>query len=79
MEWMLQVMDEIDDAIGAVRQWALGFGAAAGLGAAAAMGMAGIAAAIWSGQEPLLVLAAAAMLSVAAALKMHGTQLQIGR
>ncbi len=76
---MLQVVDEIDDVIGAARQWCLGLASEVGLGAAAGLGVAAIAAAIWSGEEPLLVFAAAAMLSIAAALKVHGTQAQPGR
>jgi hypothetical protein len=79
MEWMLQVVDEIDDAIGAARQWSLGLIVEIGLGIAGLAAIAGIFAAVWMGEEPALVFAAAGMLSVAAALKMHGSKLQTSR
>jgi hypothetical protein len=37
MEWMLQAVDEVDDAVGALRLFAVGWGAE--LGAAAASGV----------------------------------------
>ncbi len=76
---MLQMVDEIDDAIGAVRHWSLGLVVELGLGVAALAGIAVIGAALWRGEEPLLVFAAAAMLSVAGALKARGSHLQNAR
>ena len=79
MEWMLQVVDEVDDAIGAVRLWSVGIAAEIGLSVVAGIGVAAIGAAIWLGEEPVLIFAAAGMLSVAAALKIHGSQLKTSR
>lgn len=42
MEWMLQVVDEIDDAIGALRLCTLGLCADVGLTLAAGLGMGAI-------------------------------------
>jgi hypothetical protein len=61
MEWMLQVVDEIDDAIGALRLCVVGL--AAEIGA--------IGAAIAAGAEVPLICCAAIVLSVAASLKIH--------
>jgi hypothetical protein len=44
MEWMLQVVDEIDDAIGALRQCSLGLAAELGLLASASLWIAAFAA-----------------------------------
>jgi hypothetical protein len=70
MEWMLQVVDEIDDAIGILRHCWLGAAAefpvflagGAGLGAAGAT-------ALQTGAEPALIVAASAALGVAGVLK----------
>ena len=71
---MLQVVDEIDDAIGAVRLWGVGMAAELGIKVSAGLSLGGVCAAIWLGEEPLLVYSAAAMLSIAAALKLHRLQ-----
>ena len=42
MEWMLQVVDEIDDAIGALRHCSLGVAAEFGLLVSASLGIAGL-------------------------------------
>lgn len=76
MEWMLQVVDEIDDAIGALRLWSVGLAAEIGLVAAACLGMSAIAAAVFRGADLLLISCAAAMLGVAAVLKIYGLRLQ---
>ena len=71
---MLQVVDEIDDAVGAVRLWGVGMAAELGMKVSAAFGLAGVCAAIWLREESLLVYSAAAMLSIGAALKRHRFQ-----
>jgi hypothetical protein len=75
MEWMLQVVDEIDDAVSITRLWCMGVHSEIGLSLAAALGAGAIIAAIWTGQEALLIFAAALVLSAAGALKVHGAQL----
>jgi len=79
MEWMLQVVDEVDDALGAARLWSVGIGAEIGMGLAAGTGFAAIGLAVWWGEEAALVFTAAGMLSVAAALKIHGSTLKPSR
>jgi hypothetical protein len=74
MEWMLQVVDEIDDALSTTRLWWLGVHAEIGLSLAAALGTGAIVAAIWAGQEALLISTAALVLGAAGALKFHGAQ-----
>jgi hypothetical protein len=49
MEWMLQVADEIDDAVGAIRLYALGLQAEVGLMVAGGVSAGAIYAAIVSG------------------------------
>jgi hypothetical protein len=71
MEWMLQVVDEIDDAIGALRLCVVGLAAEIGLVAAGALGMGAIGAAIAAGAEVPLICCAAIVLSLAASLKIH--------
>ena len=79
MEWMLQVVDDIDDAIGAVRLCLLGLRAELGLAAAGILGIGVIGAAIATGAEVQLICSAAIVLSLAAALKIHDWQLNIVR
>jgi hypothetical protein len=79
MEWMLQVVDEIDDAVGAVRLWSLGAAAEIGLLAAAGLGIGAIGAAVVTGAELTLIFSAVTVLGVAAGLKIHGSQLPISR
>jgi uncharacterized membrane protein len=76
MEWILQVVDEIDDLIGAVRLWLLGLGTEICLAVAAVLAMGAIGAAIVTGAEVALICCAAIVLSLSAALKVHGWQLQ---
>ena len=76
MEWMLQVADEIDDAIGALRLCSLGLAAEIGLLGAGALGILAIGAAIATGAEVTLIFSAAIVLSLAAFLKIHESQLR---
>jgi hypothetical protein len=79
MEWMLQVVDEVDDAVGALRLWSLGAAAEIGLLAAGGLGIGAIGAAIATGAEEPLIFTAAIVLSLAIGLKIHGFQLQASR
>jgi hypothetical protein len=72
MEWMLQVVDEIDDAIGALRLCCVGLAAEIGLVAAACLGIGAIGAAVVRGADLLLISSAAATLGLAAVLKIQG-------
>ena len=71
MEWILQVVDEIDDAVGALRLCSLGLAAEIGLVAAGGLGIGAIGAAIATGAEISLISAAVIMFSLAAALKIR--------
>jgi hypothetical protein len=79
MEWILQVVDEIDDAIGALRLFFLGLGAEIGLVVAGSLGIGAIGAALATGADVPLICCAAIVLSVAAALRIHGSQPSIDR
>ena len=79
MEWMLQVVDEIDDAFGALRQASVGLAAEIGLIVAGGLGIGAIVAAIATGAELSLICVASIILSLGAALKLHGWQLQSSR
>jgi hypothetical protein len=76
MEWMLQVIDEIDDAVGALRLYYLGVAAEIGLMLAAGLGIGAICAAIAAGAAVPLILSAALVLSLTAILKIHRSRLQ---
>ncbi len=69
MEWMLQVVDEIDDAIGALRLALWGVAAEGGLVVAGVLGIGAIGAALAEGAEVSLIAAASLVLCLAAALK----------
>lgn len=73
---MLQVIDEIDDAVGALRLYYVGVAAEIGLMLAAGIGIGAIGAAIVAGAEVPLILAAALVLSLTAALKIHRSRLR---
>jgi hypothetical protein len=75
MEWMLQVADEIDDAVGALRQCSLGLGAEIGMAAAGVLGIGAIGAAVVTGAEITLICSAAMLIGLAGALKIHGSRL----
>ena len=76
MEWMLQVVDEIDDAVGALRLYFLGLAAEVGLVLAAGLGISAICAAIVVGAGVPSILSAAIVLSLTATLKIHRSRLQ---
>ena len=76
MEWVLQVVDEIDDAVGALRLAAAGLAAEIGLVAAGGLGIGIIWAGIAADAEVSLLGAASILLSLAAGLKVQGMQLQ---
>lgn len=73
---MLQVIDEIDDAVGALRLCCLGLAAEIGLVAAGAIGIGAIAAAIAAGAQVALIYFAAIMLGLAAFVKIHESRLK---
>jgi hypothetical protein len=79
MEWMLQVVDEIDDAVGALRQWCVGLGAEIGIAPFGALGLGAIGAAVVTGAEITLLCAVAGILGTAALLKIHARQLPATR
>jgi hypothetical protein len=71
MEWVLQVVDEIDDAISAMRLYSLGLIAEIGLLLAGSLGIASVCAALAVDAESALISTAAIFLSVAAAFKIY--------
>jgi hypothetical protein len=75
MEWMLQVVDEIDDLIGALRLCLVGMAAEIGLVAAGALGIGAIGAAVVAGAEIPLICCAAVVLSLAATLKLQESRI----
>jgi hypothetical protein len=79
MEWMLQVVDEIDDAVGALRLCSLGLAAEIGLVVGGTLGIGAIGAAIAAGAEAELIWSATIVLGLASALKIRGSQLQTSR
>jgi len=74
MEWVLQVVDELDDAVSSTRLWCMGFQAEVGLSVAAGVATVAIVAALWAEQEALLILTATLVLGAAGALKIHGAR-----
>ncbi len=72
---MLQAVDEIDDAVGACRLWAMGLRSEIGLLAAGAVGLGCIGASIAAGAELQLIVCAAIVLSLAATLKINESKL----
>ena len=79
MEWMLQVVDEIDDVIGAARMCYVGIYAEIGLLIAGCLGLGGIGVAMQVGAQLSLICSATSMLGIAAILKIHGSQFQASR
>jgi hypothetical protein len=75
MEWMLQVVDEIDDLIGALRLCLVGMAAELGLIAAGGLGIVAIGAAVAAGAEITLICSAAVLLSLAATLKLKESRI----
>ena len=78
MEWMLQVLDEFDDAIGALRLCCVGLAAEIGLAVAGGLGIGAIGAALAAGAEFSLICSGAIVLAAAAVLKFHQSQIQTG-
>jgi len=72
---MLQVVDEIDDLIGALRLCLVGMAAELGLMVAGGLGIAAIGAAVAAGAEITLICSAAVLLSLAAALKLKESRI----
>ena len=73
---MLQVVDEIDDAIGALRLASVGVGAEIGLVLAGGLGIGAIGAAVATDAEFSLIFSASTMLCLAAVLKIRAAQLK---
>jgi hypothetical protein len=73
MEWMLQVVDEIDDAIGALRLCSLGVAAESGKVVAGSLAIGAIGAAVATGAEISLICSAVSVLSLAATLKIRAS------
>ena len=71
---MLQVVDEIDDAVGALRLWSLGAAAEIGLVAAGSVGVGAIGAAIATGAELSLIFSALIVLCLGTGLKIHASR-----
>jgi hypothetical protein len=76
MEWILQVIDEVDDALAALRHGWLGFHVESGVALAAGLTMVAIAAALAAGTSPGIIGAAAVMLAAGAAWKLHDARLR---
>ena len=72
---MLQVVDEIDDAVSALRLCSLGLSAEIGLAVAGALGIGAIGAAVLTGAEITLICSAALLIGLAGALKIHASRL----
>jgi hypothetical protein len=79
MEWILQVVDEIDDAVAAVRLCCIGWAAEIGMLLAGGLAVVAIGAAVAAGAEVALILGALLVLSLAAFLKIQGTMLSARR
>ena len=78
MEWILQLLDEFDDAIGALRLCCVGLAAEIGLAVAGGLAIGAIGAALAAGAEFSLICSGAIVLAAAAVLKFHESQLQAG-
>jgi hypothetical protein len=76
MEWMLQVVDEIDDAIATLRLCSVGLAAEIGLAATGVLALGGIGTAVATGAEMTLLCSAAMVLGTAAVLKIRALQFQ---
>jgi len=75
MEWMLQVVDELDDVVGALRFCCLGVAAEIPVLLAGAAAFGAIEAALSAGAEPLLIAVTSIMLGLAALLKARASRL----
>lgn len=79
MEWMLQVVDELDDVISALRLCSLGLCAEIGLLVAGSLGIGAIGVAMVTGAEITLICSVSLLLSLATALKIQGSRLPTDR
>jgi hypothetical protein len=75
MEWMLQVIDELDDLIGALRLCLVGMAAELGLVVAGGLGIGAIGVAVAAGAEITLISTAAVVLSLAATLRLRQSRI----
>jgi hypothetical protein len=76
MEWMLQVADELDDVIGALRLCGVGLRAEIGLLVAGSLGIGAVGAAAAAGAQVTLICSAAIVLGIAAFLKVSGSRIE---
>jgi hypothetical protein len=78
MEWVLQVVDEMDDAIGAARLHWMGLNAEIGalLGGGAVIAALGATLAV--GREAVVICSAAVILSIGAGISLRGRQRAVG-
>jgi hypothetical protein len=74
MEWVLQVVDEFDDVVGALRLFWLGAAAEIPLVLAGGAGFGAIGAALVTGAEPLLMAAATIVLGLAGISKIRDSR-----
>jgi hypothetical protein len=79
MEWMLQVVDEIDDVVGALRLCWAGVATEIAPLAAGILGIGAITAAVLAGAEVTLIFSAAILLSLGTALKIHKSRFETRR
>jgi hypothetical protein len=79
MEWMLQVVDEIDDAISASLLCCVGLSAEIGVIVVGGLGIGAIGAAVATGAEITLLCSAATLIGVAATLKVQKSRLSSDR
>ncbi len=71
MEWVLQVVDEIDDAVAALRLCCVGMAAEIGLVLTGGLAIVGIGAAVAAGAQISLISSAFIVLTLAGVLKFH--------
>jgi hypothetical protein len=79
MEWMLQVVDEIDDVVGALRLCWAGVATEIAPLATGILGIGAITAAVLAGAEVTLIFSAAIVLSLGTALKIHKSRFETRR
>jgi hypothetical protein len=76
MEWMLQVADELDDVIGALRLCGVGLRAELGLLVAGSLGIGAVGAAVAAGAQVALIWSAAIALCIAAYMKVSAARIE---
>ena len=75
MEWMLQVVDELDDALGVLRHGCFGLFAEVGTSVLAAASLGAAVAGPRLGADPALIAAAAVAANLAALLEIRSSRL----